>query len=153
MLTTPSLITTTAQPFAYIHLLIPGQDMGRYMDPAIQEVLQVLAAQGLQPAGPLVCLHNRRPTDTFDFLIGFPVAQRITEQGRVRNGEVPAATVVRAEHHGPYEHLAGAWQQLQTWVQAQQLNTTERFWEAYLNDPSTVAGPQDYRTELNWVVA
>ena len=153
MLTTPSLITTTAQPFACIHLIIPRQDMGRMMDPAIQEVLQVMAAEGVRPAGPLVCLHNRRPTDTFDFLIGFPVAQRITEQGRVRNGELPAVTVVRAEHQGPYEHLASAWQQLQTWVQAQQLNTTERFWEAYLNDPSTVAGPLDYRTELNWVVA
>ena len=39
----------------------------------IQEVLQAITEQGMQPAGPLVAHHHRRPTDTFEFEIGFPV--------------------------------------------------------------------------------
>lgn len=152
MITPPEIITTTEQPAATIHLVIPCQDMGRYMDPAIQEVLKALEAQGMRPAGPMFSLHNRRPTDHFDFEIGFPVEKAISPAGRVNNSKLPAMKVARTVYHGPYDGLVGGWRALEAWVKQEKLPATERFWECYLNNPDEVEDPKDYKTELNWVI-
>ena len=153
MISEPQVITTTARNTAVIHLLIPGRDMPQYMDPAIQEVLRTLADQGTAPSGPMFSYHHRRPSDTFDFELGFPVDQDITPTGRVVNGQLPAGRVVRAVYQGPYEGLAQAWPALRKWVQEQGHGEMGRFWESYQNNPNEVKSPDEYRTELNWVIS
>jgi len=152
MITEPRIVTHEALRTATIHVVIPGQDMPKYMDPAIQEILRVIAEQGIRPSGPLFSYHHRRPTDTFDFELGFPVARIITPRGRVQASSLPSARVVRSVYQGPYEGLAKAWPELQKWVRDHRLAETGRFWECYLNDPEEVADPKEYRTELNWVI-
>jgi effector-binding domain-containing protein len=84
--------------------VIPGRDMPKYMDPAIQEIIKRhLTAQGMQTAGPMFSYHHRRPSDTFDFEIGFPVSKAIKPEGRVINSTLPAVKVVRSVYQGPYE--------------------------------------------------
>ncbi|MBP6391308.1 MAG: hypothetical protein KA352_10475, partial [Flavobacteriales bacterium] len=116
MITQPEVIITKESATAVIPLVIPGRDMPKYMDPAIQEIIKVLTDQGLQPAGPMFSYHKRRPSDTFDFEIGFPVAKAIKEEGRVINSKLPSVKVVRSVYQGPYEGLAQAWPALQKWV-------------------------------------
>ncbi|MCB0769116.1 MAG: GyrI-like domain-containing protein [Flavobacteriales bacterium] len=152
MISTPEVITTQEQRTAVIHLVIPGQDMPKHIDPAIQEILKVLQEQGLHPIGPMFSYHHRRPSDTFDFELGFPVAKAIMPKGRVVNAVLPAAQVVRAVYVGPYERLAQAWAEMEQWVNGNKYVGTGRFWECYLNDPDEVKSPSEYRTELNWVV-
>ena len=152
MITTPAVITTQEIITAVIHLVIPGRDMPKYMDPAIQEIIKVLADQGISSAGPMFSYHHRRPSDTFDFEIGFPVSKAIKSEGRVVNGALPMENVVRSVYQGPYEGLAQAWGELQSWVREQKLPESGRFWECYLTNPDEVKDPQEYRTELNWVV-
>lgn len=152
MITPPEVITTKEIATAVIPLVVPGRDMPKYMDPAIQEILKALADQGLQPAGPMFSYHHRRPSDTFDFELGFPVVKAITPTGRVVNGTLPAEKVVRSVYQGPYEALAKAWGGVQAWVREQKLPESGRFWECYLTDPSEVKDPKAYRTELNWVL-
>lgn len=152
MITTPELTTTSEVTAATIHLVIPGKDMPKYMDPAIQEIIRVLADQGMRPAGPMFSYHHRRPSDTFDFNIGFPVEKKIDEKGRVKNATLPVERVARCVYQGPYEGLAQAWPELQEWVREQKLPETGRFFERYLNNPDVVKDPKDYKTELNWVI-
>ena len=153
MITTPEVITTQEVITAVIPLVIPGRDMPKYMDPAIQEVIQVLSEQGMKPTGPMFSYHHRRPSDTFDFEIGFPVAKAIKPQGRVVNSKLPSVKTVRSVYQGPYEGLAQAWPALQKWVRENSYGETGRFWESYLNNPNEVEDPNDYRTELNWIVS
>ncbi len=152
MITPPEVITTKEVITAAIPLLIPGRDMPKYMDPAIQEIISVMAAQGLQPAGPMFSYHHRRPSDTFDFEIGFPVSNAIKPEGRVINSKLPAVKVVRSVYQGPYEGLAQAWPALQKWVREKGHGESGNFWESYLNNPDEVKDPSEYRTELNWIV-
>ncbi|MBL0043155.1 MAG: GyrI-like domain-containing protein [Flavobacteriales bacterium] len=152
MISTPRIVGSKEQATASIHLNIPGRDMPKYMDPAIREIQKALADQGVQPAGPMFSYHHRRPSDTFDFEIGFPVAMAIKETGRVKNSKLPAERVVRSVYQGPYEGLAQAWPELQTWVRAQKHSEIGRFWECYLNDPREVKDHNAYLTELNWVI-
>jgi effector-binding domain-containing protein len=152
MISTPETITTTEEATATIHLVIPCQDMGRHMDPAIREIIAAITGQGLRITGPMFCHHHRRPTDSFDFEIGFPVSGPVREDGRVRNTRLPAVQVVRAVYEGPYDGLGEAWGELQGWVRAQGIPGTGRFIERYLNNPDEVQDPNAYRTELNWII-
>lgn len=152
MISTPEVITTKEVITAAIPLVIPGRDMPKYMDPAIQDIIKTLTGQGIQIAGPMFSYHHRRPSDTFDFEIGFPVSSAIKEEGRVKNSALPAAKVVRTVYQGPYENLAEAWATLQKWVREQKLSESGRFFERYLNNPDEVQDPKEYRTELNWIV-
>jgi effector-binding domain-containing protein len=106
----------------------------------------------MHPTGPMFSYHYRRPSDTFDFEIGFPVAKAIQPAGRVMNSKLPAERVVRSVYEGPYEGLSQAWPELQTWVRAQNHGEMGRFWECYLTNPAEVTDPKKYRTELNWVI-
>jgi len=152
MITQPELFTTQEVITAAIPLIIPGRDMPRYMDPAIEEILALLKRQGIQPNGPMFSYHHRRPSDTFDFEIGFPISRAIKPEGRVISSKLPSVKVVRSVYQGPYEGLAQAWPVLQKWVRENGHGETGRFWERYLNNPNDVMDPKDYRTELNWIV-
>lgn len=153
MMTKPTILRTKGLATAVIRMVIPAKDMAKYMDPAIQEILQVLSEQNMVPAGPMFSYHHRRPTETFDFELGFPIAAKIKESGRVVNSILPAVNVARCIHQGPYENLGSAWGELEKWVQDQDRSGSGRFWECYLNDPTAVKSPEEYRTELNWVIA
>ena len=152
MITPPEFITTHEVITAVIHLTIPCQDMGKYMDPAIQEVIKAITGQGIAITGPMFSYHRRRPSDSFDFEIGFEVSKTIKPAGRVMNSKLPAVKVARAVYEGPYEGLAQAWGELQKWVREMKLAETGRFWERYLTNPEEVKDPKNYRTELNWIV-
>ena len=155
MITKPELVTTSEVLSAAIHLTIPARDMPKYMDPAIQDIMKTLADQGMKPSGPMFSYHYRRPSDTFDFEVGFEVAKAINPPsgGRVMNSKLPAVQVARAVYTGPYEGLAQAWGELQKWVREQKHPETGRFWERYLTNPAEVTDPKKYRTELNWVIS
>lgn len=152
MITPPEVITRQELATAAIRLTIPCQDMGTHMDPAIQEIIKAITGQGIAITGPMFSYHHRRPSDTFDFEIGFPVAQAIRPEGRVINSKLPAVKVVRSVYQGPYDGLAQAWAAVQDWVREKGHGETGKFWESYLNNPDEVKDPKDYRTELNWIV-
>ncbi len=153
MITPPEVISTKEIATAVIPLIIPGRDMPKYMDPAIQEIIKTITGQGINIAGPMFSYHHRRPSDTFDFEIGFPVSKAIKEEGRVINSKLPAVKVVRSVYQGPYEGLAQVWPALQKWVRENGHGETGKFWESYLNNPSEVKSASEYRTELNWIVS
>lgn len=152
MITPPEVVDAVEVPAAIIHLEIPGREMPKYMDAAIVEILQVLGEQGMFPAGPLFSYHHRRPSETFDFDIGFPVAKPFEAKGRVTHGVLPAGKVVRSVYQGPYEGLSQGWTELQEWVRKEGHPESGRFYESYLTNPDEVKDPAEYRTELNWVV-
>jgi len=152
MISPPEVETTTEITTAVILLVIPREEMAKYMDPAIKEILATVVGQGIALTGPCVAFHHRRPTDTFDFELGFPVARPIEPTGRVVNSVLPAVKVVRTLYRGSYDGLPQAWQALHVWVGENGLASDGRFWESYLNNPAQVADPNDYETELVWVV-
>lgn len=152
MIDEPELVEVPTVQAAAIHLTIPAMEMGKYMDPAITELLEVMRSQGQVPAGAMFSYHHRRPSDTFDFEIAFPVARSISAQGRVRPFQRPAMRVARTVYTGPYDGLSEGWKNLRQWVRDQGLAEDGRFWENYLTDPDEEPDPSKWRTELNWVI-
>lgn len=149
MIDSPQLARSPRQATAYIHLTIPRSQIQQVMGPAIQEVMATLAAQGLQPAGPVFSHHRRMDPATFDFDVGVPVAAPVNASGRVRAGELPAARVARTVYHGAYDGLGDAWGQLMQWIAAHGHQPAGNLWESYVAGPESNADPLTWRTELN----
>jgi effector-binding domain-containing protein len=144
----PRIVRSRAEATAVIRIEVPRAEIQRVMEPAITQVLEVLRAQGVPPAGPLVSYHRSMDPAVFDFEVGFPVSMAVRPSRRVVPSSLPAATVARTVYHGGYEGLGGAWGELITWMKSEGHEPGPNLWERYLAGPESGA-PSTWRTELN----
>lgn len=149
MIDAPQIIQTEEQLTAVIHLSVPRTEIVNVMAPAIAEVLSVLNAQGIAPAGPCFSYHLRRPTESFDFEVGFPVSKPVSSTGRVKNSKLPAAKVARTVYRGAYEGLGAAWGEFCAWLDTERLRPRDGLWECYTTGPESSPEPDTWCTELN----
>lgn len=119
------------------------------MGPAITEVLEVVAEQGVGPAGAVFVHHLRMAPDRFDFEVGVPVSAPFAAFGRVVPSQLPAATVARTIYYGAYDGLSDAWAWFGRWIAAARYTAAPDLWECYLVGPESSPKPIYWRTELN----
>jgi effector-binding domain-containing protein len=148
MLDAPQIVRTASQPAAIIRLTIPRAEIRNVMGPGHAELMDTLAAQGIAPAGPWFSHHLRMDPEVFDFEIGVPVTAPVAPTGRVRPGQLPAATVARTVYHGPYEGLGDAWGEFVAWIAAEGHTPAPDLWECYTAGPESDPDPANWRTEL-----
>jgi len=146
---TPHIIQTADQHIAVIHVTVAMSEIRQVMGPTISELYAAIAAQGIAPAGPWFTHHLRRPTDSFDFEVGVPVASPVSAAGRMKPSRWPAMKVARSVYRGPYEGLGGAWGGFIKWVADQGHTTTPDLWEQYVVGPESGGDASTWRTELN----
>jgi effector-binding domain-containing protein len=149
MIDTPTITQTAAVLTAMIPLKVPRSEIQTVMGPGLGELMSVLQAQGITPAGPWLTHHLRMDPETFDFEICVPVTSLVVATGRVRPGELPATKVARTIYHGPYEGLAAAWGEFSAWIAAEGLTPGADLWECYAAGPESSPDPANWRTELN----
>jgi effector-binding domain-containing protein len=149
MIDTPQIIQTTAQHTGYIHLTITLEEMQKVFGPTVGDLMGVLSAQGIAPAGPVFAHHLRGPDDTFDFELSVPVGKPVIATGRVQPGQWPSMRVARTVHHGPYEGLPEAWGKFMGWIEANGHQPAQDLYECYLTNPESDPDPATWRTELN----
>lgn len=149
MIDVPTIVQTTPQPMAFIHVTCPRDQIMEVMGPGITELRAAVAAQGVTVTGPWFTHHLKNPDETFDFEICLPVASVVTPAGRVKPGELRGARVARLVYHGAYEGLGAAWGELETWIEATGHTSAPDLWERYIAGPESSANPLDWRTELN----
>ncbi len=149
MLDTPQIVQTDARLTAVIRLTIPRKDIRNVMGPGIAELMAGVAAQGVAPAGPIFSHHLRMDPDLFDFELGVPVTSPVSATGRMKPGQLPAATVARTVYHGPYEGLGPAWAEFEAWIAAEGHTAAPDLWECYVAGPESNPDPATWRTELN----
>jgi hypothetical protein len=106
-------------PAAVIHLDIPRSRIRTEIRAAIQELVTVLAAQGLRPAGPLFARHLK-----------------LSSTG---------ARIPRSLYEGPCEGLFLAWSEFDGWMDRQGLAGRGDLW---VTGPEASADPETWRTEL-----
>jgi effector-binding domain-containing protein len=148
VLDTPRVTRTTARQTAVIHLTIPREEIRKVMGPSLAELRAAVAAQGVAVDGPWFTHHLRMAPETFDFEIGLPVRTSVAAAGRVRAAWLPAATVARTVHHGPYEGLPAAWSEFGAWIAANGYTPGPDLWECYVVGPESNPDPTAWHTEL-----
>ncbi len=131
-----------------LHVVTPRATLASAMQAALHQVTTALEAQGTAPAGPWFAHHHRRPTDTFDFDVCFPVAQNIALSGELQHAVVPETVVVRTAYHGPYDGLPAAWPEFVAWIGAHGHETRDDFFEVYSIGPREAEDAEAWQTDL-----
>lgn len=149
MIDTPKVVEGSARQIAYIHLTVPRDEIQFVMGPGITEIVETITAQGIAITGPWFTHHLRRPTDSFDFNICFPVATPVKETGRVKSAIIPAAQTIQTVYQGPYEGLGDAWGEFIKWIDNSNHETGEDLFECYVQGPQTSDDSSTWRTELS----
>jgi len=152
MLDQPVFVQTEAQMAAVIHITVPRDQIQEVMCPAMQEVIEAVTEQGIGPVGAVFAHHFGMTPGIFNFEVGVPVSGPVTPVGRVKAGEIPAASIMRTVYTGPYEGLGDAWGDFQDLVEAEGRTLGPNLWERYLEGPETSRDASTYRTELNQTV-
>ncbi|HET6349131.1 MAG TPA: GyrI-like domain-containing protein [Candidatus Krumholzibacteria bacterium] len=148
MLEQPQIAKVTARPAAVVHITVPREKIREVMGPGYHELMSTLAAQGVKPAGPWFSHHFTIDPKVFDFEIGVPVDGPFEPRGRVRVGELPAATVARTVYRGGYEGLPGAWGEFEAWIKQEGLKPAASLWETYTRGPESGSDDSTWETEL-----
>lgn len=145
----PAIVQLAAQQTAVIRLTVARGAIREVMQPAVAELMAVLAAQGIAPAGPRFSHHLRMDPEVFDLEIGIPVTVPVLAAGRVQPGMLPATQVARTVYRGSYEGLGNAWGEFKHWIAASGHVAATDLWENYLEGPPALADAAQWRTELN----
>jgi effector-binding domain-containing protein len=148
-----STLDLPEQPIVSIRQHLPTVDMPGFFGQSYQELYMLLGELGVQGTGaPFVIYHAFGPGDVdaevavpVGFLVTFPAAQADRMISRV----LPAGTVARTLHQGPYDQLGTAYTELTEWVGDHGFEAVGPARERYLNEPGPDLSPADYLTEID----
>jgi effector-binding domain-containing protein len=122
---------------------VPG-----FVGGAFRELFGRLRLLGVAPAGhPFVIYHEFGP-DGVDAEACVPVAGPVSASGTVKARTLPARTVARTVHVGPYENLGAAYAALTHWIRSKGFESAGPICERYLDGPADQVSPAEYRTEI-----
>jgi effector-binding domain-containing protein len=123
-------------------------ELPAFLQAAIPELFGGLSRLGIIPSGPPFVIYHDFSTEGIDAEAAVPIGEQMIPSGKIESRVLPAMTVARTIHVGPYEKLGDAYAVLRTWVSAHGYEVAGPFQERYLNGPGDVTSTSEYRTEI-----
>ena len=148
----PRIVEVEPVAAAVVRGTVAVAELAPFFDRSFGALAQVVQAQGLAIAGPAFARYAGPPTDVAELEVGFPVAGAVEPDGDVQPGTLPGGRVARVEHHGSFDALGAAWEQLASWIAAAGETPSATLWEVYVTEPSPDMDPADLVTELSWLL-
>jgi effector-binding domain-containing protein len=124
-----------AQPTLTVRATTPVQGLPQVLGQAYGAIAQCLGQMGEQPAGPPFVLYHNMDMQALDIEAGFVVTRKLSNQGQVQAGEIPAGQFASVLYTGPYDQCGSAYEALTQFIQASGREATGVSYEFYLNDP------------------
>lgn len=148
----PELLEIAGTDTAVVRGRVAPDRMISFFDTSFGILPPAIAAQGAEITGPALSCWKTASEDSTELEVGFPVDRRISPDGEVVPGVLPAGRIARVVHHGAFDALGVTWERLHSWITEQGLVPGSDRWEVYLTEPNPRMDPADLRTELNWPV-
>jgi effector-binding domain-containing protein len=123
-----------------------------FIKAAIPELLRTLRLLGVGPSGPPFVIYHDFGAEGVDAEVSVPIDDQVVAAGRIETRVMPAMTVARAVHVGPYETLGDAYAGMWNWIRGQGFEAAGPIQERYLNGPGDHVTPSEYRTEIEMPV-
>ena len=115
---------------------------------AFGELFGRMGLLGIGPSGPPFVIYHAFGAVDIDAEVCVPIEATASATGRIGSRELPAMTVARTLHVGPYEDLGAAYRALTEWVAGHGFEAAGPVQERYLNGPGDGATPNEFQTEV-----
>jgi len=159
MLTLPRTERRKAQPYIYVPFTVTMQQMQQPARDGFPLITAHLEKHGLKPVGAAFYNYKRiNMKDTLDVEAGIAVESLGPEEGRVKNGTLPAGNFIGVSWTGHPDQLITVTGMLIGWINLtqQQLDVEEKSdgdhfacrLEIYESDPAEVPDMEDWVTTL-----
>jgi effector-binding domain-containing protein len=159
----PRIEERAAKHYAGIQATVPMDGISGAIDEAFPELFGWLARTGTAPAAPPFIRFLVIDMEALlQIELGVPVAEPMTEGGRIRPGVLPAGRYAVLRHTGPYDGLIDANAALQQWAHDNGLEFDVRdtpegsAWgsrlEEYITDPSREPDPSKWETDVAYLL-
>lgn len=133
---------------------MPTFELEKLFDAAFAALVQAIDHAGLRIIGPAFLMHHRRPVETADVELGFPVNAPLP--GPVPLGiddqavpsELPGGSVAVRSHIGSYGRLPESWGSFIEDIGESDHRMRFPFWEFYVSVPTPSADPKSLRTDM-----
>jgi len=126
----------------------PQDDVPGFLKAAFPELLGRLHLLGVAPSGPPLVIYHEFGSQGIDAEASIPIGEPIDPAGTVDCRVLPAMTVARTVHVGPYEKLGEAYAALSDWIRRHGFEIAGPVQERYLNGPGDRVASTEYRTEI-----
>jgi effector-binding domain-containing protein len=103
---------------------------------------------GVTPSGPPFVIYHEFGTQGIDPEVSVPIGEPIAAAGKIESRVLPAMTVARAVHLGPYEKLGDAYMALWNWIRSHGFKVAGPVQERYLDGPGNSVASNEYRIEI-----
>ena len=123
-------------------------DLPEFLKAAFPELLGRLRLLGVTPSGPPFVIYHEFGADGIDAEVSVPIGRPFAAAGRIQSRVLPATTVARTLHVGPYEKLGDAYKALWSWIRSHEFEVAGPVRERYLNGPGDREASIEYRTEI-----
>jgi effector-binding domain-containing protein len=120
-----------------------------FLQTAFPELFGRLRSLGVSPAGPPFVIYHEFGADGIDAEVSVPIGEPVAAGGRIESRVLPAMTVARTVHVGPYEKLGDAYAAVSAWVGSHGFEAAGPIQERYLNGPGDAVAPSGYLTEID----
>jgi effector-binding domain-containing protein len=154
MLSEPKIITRGAQPYAAIKLRVEQAKIGEKAPPLNGVVMDWLKAHGLAPTAAPFFNYTAMHGDMMDMEVGWPIAELVPGDDKVTTGTLPEGKYATVRYTGHYSGLQGAHEALHQWLKTQDIPPMDMdrggltLLESYETDPTQVADPKDWITDI-----
>ncbi|HET8717765.1 MAG TPA: GyrI-like domain-containing protein [Nocardioidaceae bacterium] len=118
---------------------ITRDQIADFLGGAFGEVMDLLASQDMQPAGPPFARYRFRDDGILEVDAGFPVPAPVTPAGRVEASTLPGGRVATTMHVGDYAGVGSAYDAASQFLTEEGYEVADAPWECYLDDPDVPA--------------
>jgi effector-binding domain-containing protein len=137
-----------AQRVVSIRSRVRDADLPEFLGMAFAEIYGYLTDTDVEPDGhPSVLYHEFGPE--IDAEVAVPIKTDVVPAGRMTVRCLPAMTVARTWHVGPYELLSEAYAALTRWTKDRDLAPVGPVREHYLTGVADGVPPERYRTVID----
>ena len=120
MLTEPTVVEKTFQPFAAIALKLRQPEIAEQAPPLIEDVIKWVRNKGGELTGPPFFNYvGFYPGGTMEMHVGMPTASVLPPDGRFVTGTIPGGRYASITATVPYHELHDANMKLDAWVREQ----------------------------------
>ncbi len=120
MLTEPTIVEKSPQPFAAIVLTLRQPEIAEQAPPLIDDVIKWVKAKGGELTGPPFFNYvNFFPGGSMEMQVGMPTASVLPADGRLSTGTLPGGRYASITATVPYHELHDANMKLDEWARAQ----------------------------------
>ena len=119
---------------------------GKMYEMAYGKLGEALArAEGQMNGAPMFIVHEYKE-GSMDAEFAFPIADSVAIDTSFHIGFIAGGRALSALHVGPYGTTASTWEKLDDYVVKQGFQIRHSPYEAYINDPADLSGPEEYQT-------